>query len=144
MFTRKGFGHPVGQLRDEIDRLFNDFVGWPPGALTGGRAFPAVNVWEHEHDYYAEAEVPGLGHDDFEILVVGNELTIKGSRKATDTGAGQVHRRERASGVFSRTLRLPSDVDPAKVEASLRDGVLTIKLPKAEALRPQKIAVRAG
>lgn len=145
MFTRKGYGqHPVGQLRDEIDRLFTDFVGgWSPASLTA-RAFPPVNVWEHDHDFYAEAEVPGLGQDDFEILVVGNELTLKGSRKPTDTGSGQVHRRERAVGAFARSIHLPAEVDPDKVEATLRDGVLTIKLPKAEVARPQKVAVRAG
>lgn len=145
MFTRKGYGqHPVGQLRDEIDRLFTDFVGgWSPAALAG-RAYPPINVWEQDQDFYAEAEVPGLAQDDFEILVVGNELTLKGTRKPTDTGNGQVHRRERANGAFARSVHLPAEVDASKVEATLRDGVLTIKLPKAEVARPQKVAVRAG
>lgn len=143
MFARKGYGqHPVGQLRDEIDRLFNDFSGGWSG--LSGRAFPPVNVWEQDHDFFAEAEVPGLGQEDFEILVVGNELTIKGTRKPTETGVGQVHRRERVSGSFARSIRLPAEVDASKVEATLRDGVLTVKLPKAEVARPQKVAVRVG
>lgn len=149
MFQRRTNGfNPIGQLRDEVDRLFGDFFGQAPDALRrpalAGRAFPAVNLWERGDDLYAEAEVPGLGADDVDISVVGNELVIKGRRMDLDEEGVSYHRRERGVGEFSRTLRLPVEVDAEKVEATLRDGVLLIRLPKAAAARPRKIQVAAS
>lgn len=131
------------ELRREMDRLFDGYLG-SNGHRLRPAAYPALNVWEHEDDLYAEAELPGVPMEDLEIYVVGNELTIKGQRKcACDDGAA-CHRQERGAGPFSRTLTLPVDIDPNKVEASLTGGVLTIKLPKAEAARPKKIEVKTA
>ena len=137
-------GYPVGRLRNEVDRVFGDFLGERPrlGARLGlrERSFPAVNVWEDEEKLQAEAEVPGLKMDDLELLVKGNELTIKGERK--DVGV-TYDRRERGTGSFCGVVRLPADVDADKVEARLENGVLTIILPKASSARPRKIEVKA-
>lgn len=137
---------PVQRLREEMDRLFEDFFGdWPTPAwdLWGVQTFPALNIWETDDALYAEAEVPGMKMEDLEVLVVGNELTIKGERKAPQQEGVTFHRQERGVGSFTRTIRLPVEIDADRVEATLENGVLTITLPKAEQCRPRKIEVKA-
>ncbi len=135
--------NPFGQLRSEVERLLGDFsrqtplAGWVPGSQ-----YPVVNIWETDHDVFVEAEVPGVKEGDLEILVVGEELTIKGKR-ADAADESSFHRRERGVGPFSRVVRLPVEVDADKVEARLREGVLEVRLPKASAARPRKIQVNA-
>jgi len=144
MVMRRNTVHPLDQLRGEVDRLFNGFVATPAGATAArlvGRPFPAVNVWEHGDDLYAEAEVPGLKSENVEISVVGNELTIKGERPETEQDSTAFHRRERGAGPFTRILRLPVEINADKVQAALKDGVLLITLPKSEAAKPRKIQV---
>jgi HSP20 family protein len=136
---------PVAQLRNEMNRLISDFAlpaaGSPRWAAA---AFPALNVWEDGDVVFAEAEMPGVKAEDLEISVVNGDLTICG-RRGGQQGEGVVyHRRERGTGEFNRVLRLPVDVDAAQVEATLTDGVLRVKLPKAESAKPKKIKVSAG
>lgn len=142
---RFGTSHPVHQLRDEMDRVFSGWFG-PQGAaarLVSGQNFPVINVWEAGDELFAEAEVPGLKSEDLDISVVGNELTIKGQRPELEQEGTAYHRRERGVGPFTRTLRLPVEIDGDRVEATLANGVLTIKLPKAEAAKPRKIQVNS-
>jgi HSP20 family protein len=102
-------------------------------------------VWEEKDQFYAEAEVPGFKTDELDISVVGNELTIKGNRQDPSPEKDTTfHRRERGIGTFTRVVRLAVEVDATRVEASLRDGVLLIKLPKSEAARPRKIDVQTS
>jgi HSP20 family protein len=133
-------------LRHELDRLFDGFAEGFPSLDTfgtfGARTFPAVNVWEDGATLYAEAEIPGLAMDQVDVSVLGDELTIKGERKDVGSKSVTHHRRERGVGSFVRVLRLPVEVDADKVEATLRDGVLTISLPKAQAALPRKIEVK--
>ena len=149
MFETFGGGPwTLGRLRDEMDRLFaNVYEGNWPSALSGlatPGSFPAMNLWEREDALCAELEVPGLTLDDLDVLVVGNELTVKGSRKNGEPSEDSLyHRRERVTGSFSRSIRLPVDIDAGKVEAALKDGVLTVILPKAEAAKPRKVLVKA-
>ena len=139
--------HTLSRLRDEVDRLFSEFSNeWPsfsPFNLIAGRAFPALNVWEDDQNVYAEAELPGMSMENIEVLVTGNELTIKGERAEQSQEGASFHRRERGAGTFSRVLRLPVDVNADKVTAALKDGVLTVTLPKTEVARPRKIKVKA-
>jgi len=111
--------------------------------MLGRRPFPAVNTWEDETAVYAEAELPGLAMGDIEVTVMGDELTIKGERKDLEKEGATYHRRERGVGIFSRVLRLPVQIDADKVEATLRDGVLTIKLPKAQSALPRRIELKS-
>lgn len=144
MFTRAFVPTvPFNALRRELDRAFNDVFGAWDG-LTFGRApgFPAINLWEDGECLYAEAEVPGVGMNDLEILTVGNELTIKGRRIGPEGENLTYHRQERGVGEFTRVITLPAEVNASKVEATLRDGVLTIVMPKAEAARARKIPVK--
>jgi len=129
------------QFQSELNHLFDDFRFITPLRRPG---FPAINVWEDNDAVVAEAEVPGLKLDDLEIYVVGDELTIKGKREPHNGDDAIYHRRERGTGLFTRVITLPVDVDADKVEASLANGVLTIRMPKAESARARKIKVKAG
>ncbi|MGD2111292.1 MAG: Hsp20/alpha crystallin family protein [Phycisphaerae bacterium] len=146
MFVRRGNSIYPTRLRNELDRVFGDFFenlssGDPLGVM-GRRAFPAINLWEDDTTLYAEAELPGLTMDDLEIYVLGDELTVKGSRQAPETEEVTYHRRERGVGPFSRVLRLPVPVNADKVKATFRDGVLSISLPKERAAVPRRIEVK--
>lgn len=138
----------VSRLRGEMDRLFQDvFDGTlrlDPFGMSGGATFPALNVWEDGDALFVEAETPGLKMDDIEVVVTGDELTLKGERREARNENVTYHRRERGVGAFSRVLRLPYSVDVDKVEANLRDGVLTIRVPKAEQARARKIVVKGA
>ena len=88
--------------------------------------FPAVNVWQSDNDVFAEAEIPGVKGEDLDVSVVADELTIKGTRQPLADEEAAYHRRERGVGAFVRVVRLPVEVVADKVQASLRDGVLTL------------------
>ena len=124
------------QLQEEMNRVFDR---WGDGRT----AFPALNVWEQDDALFVEAELPGLGLEDLEIFVTGqNQLTIKGERKPAAPDNAMQHRLERPFGQFVRTLTLPFPVDDSAVDARLENGVLTLRLPKHEAAKPRKIKVK--
>lgn len=135
------------RMSREMDRLFESLSPAAPGRVerTKGRIAPPVNLWQDDTNLYAEAELPGVAAEDIEVTAHGDTLTIKGSRTAAhEDQAGGMIRAERFHGLFERTLTLPVEVDAEKVNASLKDGVLTVTLPKAQAVLPRKIAVNAG
>ena len=105
--------------------------------------YPALNIAETDEAFFVEAEIPGVRKDNLEISVAGKELIISGERKENVPGNASAHRRETAHGKFTRTLHFRDDVDAGAVEATFKDGVLTLKLPKAPHSRPRKIAVNA-
>lgn len=146
MFHQLGSRWTFPDLRRQMDRVFEQVMEPAGNSFFGARAFPALNVWADNDCVFVEAELPGVAMNEIEINVVGGELSIKGVRKQTPTGNGSanvtLHRQERAMGEFSRFLTLPEPIDAEKVEAVLRDGVLTIKLPKAETAKPRRIAVQ--
>ncbi len=116
----------------------------PTGPALNRSGFPTLNAWQDEQAFYVEAEIPGLAQDDLDItLPEADLLSIKGQRKAGAEAAAWL-RRERAFGAFERQFRLPGPVAGEEVEATLKHGVLTIKLPKAAEIRPRKIEVRAS
>jgi HSP20 family protein len=132
------------QLQTELNRLFDRWGtdGSEGQAFTA--TYPAVNVWEDTDSVHVEAELPGLSRDDLEIYVTaGNQLTIKGERKTTAPQGAYCHRQERGFGTFVRVLTLPFDVNRDKVDAHFENGVLQIKLAKAESAKPRKITVKA-
>lgn len=139
--------HPIQQFRDEVDRLVTGALANPAIAgatrLVTGRGFPAVNVWEDREHLFVEAEVPGLTADQLDIAVVNDELTIKGERREKSEPQVAYHRRERGVGSFTRVLRLGSEVNAERVQATLSDGVLLLTLPKADAAKPRKVEVKS-
>lgn len=134
------FPRELNRMRNQLDELF---TGVRPA--LDPQAFPALNAWEDEAAYHVECELPGLTQDSIEIEMPDSAtLTIRGKRKEPAVGDQKWHRRERACGSFERTLALPGAVDGEHVEATFQLGVLTVKLPKAAALLPRKIAVTAS
>lgn len=104
--------------------------------------FPLLNLTENKNFYYIRAELPGMKAEDLDIQIVDKTLTISGERKIPGEG-GRVryHRREREAGKFTRAIGLPGEIDSGRIEARMRDGLLTVTLPKAEAAKPKQIAV---
>jgi HSP20 family protein len=133
----------LNRLREEVDRLFTGFTsGTEP---LSGRAYPAVNVTEDPDCFLVRAELPGVRPEDLDISVVDGRLLIRGERKVVSEGQGAYyHRREREAGIFRRTIDLPAKVDATRVSAGVKNGVLTVSLPKAEEAKPRRISVTAG
>lgn len=132
----------VNDLQNEMNRLLHRFAG----PTNGHRApqYPPLNVWEDDNNLFVETELPGLELSELEIYVNGGkQLTIKGERHSPLVENGTWHRQERGFGKFARSIELPYNVQDEKVEASFKNGVLTIHLPKTEAVRPRKIEVKA-
>ena len=132
------------ELRREMDRVFDNFgtvrARWP---YSRPAAFPAMNVWDAGDTVCIEAEIPGVSKEDLEIFAVGNELTVKGRRQPME-GKLTYHRQERGTGEFTRVLTLPVEVNADKVDAVLDNGVLTVRLPKAEAAKRKQITVKVS
>jgi HSP20 family protein len=138
----------LDNLRREIDEAFRGAgIGRPFGPTflspATTRRFPLVNFSEDEGHVYIEALVPGVDPKDIDLTVLRNTVTISGERKPFVEKEGQiVHRSELGSGKFSRTLELPVDINPEKIAASCKDGIMQITLPKAEHARPKKIDIK--
>jgi len=134
---------PFSRLRDEMDTLFDRFVGdWglPAARATGG---PSVDLAETETEIVVKAELPGVDPKDVDIRVEGNLLTIRGEKKQeTEEKRRDYHYVERQYGMFHRTIQLPSSVDDSRTDARYKDGVLTITLPKRADARAKKVSVR--
>jgi len=125
---------PFLALHREVNRLFDDV--WRDGfsnvGLFGGRTtWPTLDVMENDKEIRVEAELPGMTEKDVDVLLVENWLTLKGEKKAEskDDDDG-VRLNERYYGAFERTIALDSEIDRDKVEASFKDGILTVVLPK--------------
>jgi HSP20 family protein len=125
------------QLRRAMDTFQNPTAG---PRRTG--AFPPVNLYETVDGYVLTAELPGLSAGDIEISIERNRVTVGGNRQVERPDGGSVHRAERASGQFRRSIELPAEVDADKAEATHRNGVLMLRVPKAERHQPRKIAVK--
>jgi HSP20 family protein len=134
----------IDRIRNEIDRVFSNVMeGQMPRESTG--VFPSVNVYEHPEAYLVTAELPSVRCEDVEITVTEDAITLKGARKGDDGGKNAAyHRRERSSGYFSRVLALPEKINPDGVDATSQFGVLRIRLPKAEHVKPRQIKVRSA
>jgi HSP20 family protein len=105
---------------------------------------PALNVVEDGESIVVDVEVPGLKAGDVEVSFENGELTLKGEKKDNAKENSPVHRRERVYGTFSRTLTLPWEIVAEKISAQMKDGVLTVVLPKAEASKPRKVAIQVA
>lgn len=130
----------LNRLQDEMNRVFrrrglNDRDAAP--------AHPALNLWHDGDCLYVESELPGLKLGDLEIVVTaGNQLSIKGRREPASGDNAVWHRQERGYGSFARMVQLPIEVDADKVQATLKNGVLLLKLPKHSETKPRKIEVK--
>jgi HSP20 family protein len=127
----------VRNLQGEINRLFENYADWR-------EEFPPVNIWSNNEELILKAEVPGVDPKDISIDLNGDQLLISGERKADVPSEGVTcHHSERSVGSFSRSFRLPYEIDSAKVTAKSSNGVLTVVLPRAEYAKPRKINVQS-
>jgi HSP20 family protein len=102
-----------------------------------------INLTEDKDAYYIRAELPGVKSDELDIQATGNTVSLSGERKIPEENNGaKYHRREREAGKFSRMVSLSTEIDPAKVDASLTNGILKVVLPKSELAKPRQITVK--
>ncbi len=134
----------LNRLRDEIDQVFQSSFGdfGPSTGFLEGWS-PAVDLIEDKDKLSVKAELPGMKREDIEVSLHGDTLSISGERKEEkERKEGENYRAERFFGRFQRTIHLPQPVDGNKVEASYRDGVLTITLPKTEEAKRKQIEIK--
>ncbi len=130
------------RARRQMDRLVSAFTGQGSAPVVSG-VFPALVVKENGDKIIVEAELPGINPQDLDINVHGNTLILSGERKPDKVEDASYHRRERKWGSFRKAITLPDEVSPDAVQAECKNGVLTIVLPKAEQVKPKKIAIKS-
>jgi len=128
------------RMRRMLDQTFGSF-GWPAPAEARGWS-PLVDIEEADDAYVIEVELPGVKPENVNIELVGNELTITGKVKERKH-KGALRRQARRTGRFAYRVALPTRVEADNVEASLSDGVLTVRVPKAERAERKKIEVKS-
>lgn len=141
---------PIGWLRDEIDRLFDDFSFTRPGRSLFPfpglpvETKPAVELVEKDGGYRLTVEVPGMAEKDLDVELAEGVLTVSGEkREESETKDSGYLISERSYGAFRRQISLPADVDPDSLDAKVRDGVLALDMKKDEnaAKKTRKIAI---
>lgn len=144
--SRPGFEEAFadfGQLRREMQRLLDNQRGTAESGEAGAGVFPPMNVTQDGDNFYVCAEVPGINASELSISAVKNRLSIAGKREIpNEHERASYHRKERPEGSFNRTLALPTELDVERIDARYADGILTLKLPKAEAAKPRLISVK--
>ena len=139
---RFGSDFPIPTLQRELERfLRNPAISL---GLSGQGAYPPINVFDDGQGAVIVAEVPGLEPGEVELGSQGRTLTVRGERKPHDYRENAVgyHRRERSVGAFSRSIQLPEDLDLQKASAKYENGLLVIRVPKAESAKPRQITVQ--
>jgi HSP20 family protein len=132
-------------LRDDLNNLF-ELPGWsamPQAQLFSGWT-PALDLYQTNDDIVAVVELPGMRKEEIEISLNDGTLTISGERKEETANDDKNARTERIPGKFRRSISLPTRVDANKVNASYKDGILTVTLPKAEEVKPKQIQVNVA
>ena len=127
------------QLQQALDSIHSS--SWLSTSTSGGGAFPPLNVFRKNDDIVIVAEAPGLKKDELEIQVKGRTIQIAGGKNLAYGDRISLHRRERTTGRFSRSLDLPVEIDADKVKAEYRNGMLAIFLQRAEHDKPRSIKI---
>jgi HSP20 family protein len=139
---------PLAALRNEMDRLFDSFLREPWGGWDwpfGGQQTwaPAVDVAETDEEVLVRAEIAGMEPKDLNISLTGNQLVLSGEKKeSTETKEKGFFHTESRCGTFRRSIPLPGNVDPEKVEAEYSNGVVTIHVKKLQTTPPKRIEVK--
>jgi HSP20 family protein len=132
----------MSSLRESMNRLIED--SFNEAAASERELLLAADIQAEDEAYTVTAWVPGLEADDLSIEVLNNTVTLRGEFKATGGEDPKYLARELPSGRFSRVITLPTALEPGKAEASMKNGVLTLRVPKAEAHRPKAIKVNVN
>ena len=133
----------MGDIQTEMNRVFDSFVERPATMAAGKRMWlPAVDVRETNDDFVLSFDIPGVTEKDVQLTITGDLLTVRGERCVPrEVSEDSYHRVERIYGKFERSVQLPMTVQTDKVRANYRDGVLEVKLPKAEEVKPREIKI---
>jgi HSP20 family protein len=130
-------------LREAMDRLFDDAFTRPI-SVSGVSGMPAIDMYQTKDDVVVKATLPGLNPEDVDITVTGETLTLRGEFKQEDEQKeSNYHIREQRYGSFERSVLLPTDVEANKAKADFDNGILTITMPIAEAVKPKSISIKA-
>jgi HSP20 family protein len=132
-------------MREQMNRLVNEFFGrggGEEGGWTAGAWTPAVEIYDADDALMVRVELPGVAKENVHVELHENTLTLRGERKPDpQVKEGQYYRQERMYGPFQRTFRLPTPVDTEKVQATYRDGLLELRLPKSEAAKAKRVTI---
>ena len=139
----------ISRLRDEMDRLFQDFMRplWAEReeAEIPGYRMPAVDLAETNDEYMLKAELPGVSKENLNVEVMPDMISIKAEiSEERETGKGSFHRRERVYNSFRRVIPLPTEVKAEEAKANFKDGLLEIHLPKAQPSQAKPVKVEVG
>ncbi len=134
------------QLQEQLNRAFSNAYsrgGSDEGLMTSGNWMPPVDIYQNgDQELVLKAELPDMNREDIDITVDNGTLTIRGEKKFDrEVKEEQFHRIERRYGTFTRSFNQPPTVDPGKVAAEYKNGVLTVKLPLREEAKPRQIKV---
>jgi HSP20 family protein len=136
----------IATLQERMNRLFQEASGHTRGAeedYATGSWIPSVDVRETKDTLELQVEVPGIDPKDVTVSVENGVLTLRGTRKFEKASEGETyHRIERAYGIFERSFTLPTNVNPEKIEARYRQGVLHLTVPKREEAKPKAISIK--
>jgi len=138
--VRDPFETLLAMQRALESRFASDWMG---GRTTAMGSYPPINVFQRGDDFVAIIELPGLDKDDVEIEAKENAIRISGKKTIKYEQTASVHRRERVSGVFDRTISVPIEIDPDGITSQYRDGVLALLIPRAESEKPRTIKITA-
>lgn len=132
---------------DELRRYLN-WLGEPGRQDTVARAghgytWPRVNLFDNGSELVLQMAAPGLSEKNVELTLTGDTLAVSGEREVKAPEGYSVHRQERGSVKFSRSFALPSKIDPERVDARMKDGIMTVTMAKAEEAKPRQITVKA-
>jgi HSP20 family protein len=130
-------------LQRELDRVFENPVGFDLGP-SGRGLFPPVNVFADKDGFIVVMEVPGVDPAKVSIETNGRTLTVSGVRDDEVPPDASFHRRERGRGRFARSLQLPTELDVSRADATVKNGMLTVRIPKREDAKPRQITVKAA
>ena len=126
-----------------LDDLFVDSTRWP-ASPTSSAYVPPVNVWDDGNAFHLEAALPGADAEKLELEVLGDKLIFSGEFSDPTPADAKRQRQERPTGSFRRELTFPAAIDSQAVKAQLKNGLLTVELPRAEAAKPRQIKVGRG
>ena len=130
-------------MRKDMDRLMDEFFS-APSTVKSGWGLPMIDLYQTDDDVVVKATLPGLDPEDLDIQVIGDTLTIRGElKKETEEKEKTYHIRENQYQSFSRSVTLPTMVKADKANAEMKNGVLTLTLPKADETKPKVITVKA-
>lgn len=132
-------------LRDAMNSLLQESFVRPVGLMGNGAALLPLDIAETEDEFIVKASLPGVRPEDVHITARGDTLTIRGEMKAEEEKKGEhYHLRELRQGHFQRTVTLSTPISADKAQAQFENGVLTLKLPKAEEAKPKEIKIGGG